>query len=112
MINNTKNNAISEAATKKKLNELNGIKKVETKGKRLIKSQEKLLRLFYRLKTIFNNNNNNNNNSNNKTECNNKNESKNENENVNENENESGNESENKNENESDDSTRDSLLRF
>ena len=35
MINNTKNNAISEADTKIKINELNEIKKVETKGKRL-----------------------------------------------------------------------------
>ena len=53
LINNIKNNAISEAATKKKINELNEIKKVEKKGKRLIKSQEKLLRLFDDLKTIF-----------------------------------------------------------
>ena len=71
MINNIKNNPITEAATKKKINELNEIKKVETKGKRLIKSQEKLLRLFDDLKTIFNNNSNNN-------ESNNKNEGKNE----------------------------------
>ena len=78
MINNTKNNAISEAAAKKKLNKLNEIKKVETKGKRLIKSQEKLLRLFDDLKTFFNNHNNNssNNNSNNDNESNNKNEMK------------------------------------
>ena len=40
LINNIKNNAISEAATKKKINELNEIKNVETKGKRLIKSQD------------------------------------------------------------------------
>ena len=96
LINNIKNNAINEAATKVKINELNKIKKVETKGKRLIKSQEKLLRLFDDLKTIFDNNSNNNNSnnnsnnsndnneSNNNNEINNKNETKNENENVNE----------------------------
>ena len=59
MINNIKNNAISEAATKKKINELNEIKNVETKGKQLIKSQDKLLSLLDNLKTIFNYNNNN-----------------------------------------------------
>ena len=46
MINNIKNNTISEADTKKKINKLNEIKKVETKGKRLIKNQQKLLSLF------------------------------------------------------------------
>ena len=46
LINNIKNNTISEADTKKKINELNEIRNVETKGKRLIKSQKKLLRLF------------------------------------------------------------------
>ena len=61
MINNIKNNAISEADIKKKINELNELKNVETKGKGLIKSQEKLLNLFDDLKTICNNNNNNNN---------------------------------------------------
>ena len=59
MINNIKNNTISEANAKKKINELNEIKNVETKGKRLIKSQEKLLGFYDNLKTIFNNNNNN-----------------------------------------------------
>ena len=58
MFNNIKNNSISEAATKKKINELNKIKNVETKGKRLIDSQKPLLKLFDDLKTIFNNNNN------------------------------------------------------
>ena len=77
MINNIKNNTISEADTKKKINELNEIKKVETKGKRLINSQEKLLRLFDDLKTIFNNNNSNNN----ESDSNNKNDNENENEN-------------------------------
>ena len=68
MINSIKGNTISKADSKKKLNELKEIKKVETNGKRLIESQKKLLSLFNNLKTIFN-----------------------ENENVNENENESEN---------------------
>ena len=72
MINNIKNNTISEADTKKKINELNKIKEVETKGRRLIDSQKTLLSLFDDLKTIFNNNNNNNNNSNNISNNNNK----------------------------------------
>ena len=84
LINNIKNNTISEANAQKKINELNKIKKVETKGKRLIDSQKKLLSLFDDLKTVFNNNNNNNNNSNN---------------NKSDGENESENESENKSEN-------------
>ena len=46
MISNIKNNTISEANAKKKINELNETQKVETKGKSLIKSQEKLLSLF------------------------------------------------------------------
>ena len=93
MINSVKGSTISEADTKKKINELNEIKKVEIKGKRLIESQKTLLSLFDDLlKTIFNVN-----------------ESENEsvNESVSENENESVSESEseneNKNENESDD---------
>ena len=80
LINNIKSNAIGEANAKKKTNELNKIKEVETKGKRLIKSQETLLDFFDDLKTIFNNNNDSNNN---ESDSNNKNE--NENENVNEN---------------------------
>ena len=87
MINNIKNNTISKANAKKEINELKEIKKVETKGKRLIKSQQNLLSLFDDLKAIFNNNNNSNNN---ESDSNNKNE--NENENVNENENENENE--------------------
>ena len=43
----------------KKINELNETQKVETKGKRLIKSQEKLLSFFDDLTKIFNNNNDN-----------------------------------------------------
>ena len=54
MINIIKGNTISEADTKKKINELNEIKKVETNGKRLIESQKKFLSLFDDLKTIFN----------------------------------------------------------
>ena len=61
LINNIKNNTISEADAKKKTSELNEIKKVETKGKRLIKSQQKLLSLFDDLKRIFSNNKNSNN---------------------------------------------------
>ena len=85
LINNIKNNTISEAATEKKINELNEIKNVETKGKRLINSQEKLLSLFGDLKTIFNNSNNSNNN---ESDSNNENENANENKNENESDNE------------------------
>ena len=101
LINNIKNNTISEANTQIKINELNKIKKVETKGKRLINSQKTSLSLFDDLKTIFNNNNDNKNNSNNNNSNNsNNNESDSENESVNENENENENESVNKDENE------------
>ena len=121
MINRIKGNTISEADAKKKINELNEIKKVEIKGKRLKgESQKKLLSLFDDLKTIFNVNKNENesesvngsvneseNESVNKNENENENESESENENenesVNENENESVNENENENKNESDD---------
>ena len=68
MINNIKNNTVSEADTKKKINELNEIKKTEIKGKQLITSQKILLSLFDNLKTIFNNNNNNESNSKNVNE--------------------------------------------
>ena len=81
LINNIKNNTISEANTKKKINELNDIKKIQTKRKRLSISQKTLLSLFDDLKTIFNNNNNNDNSDNS-----NNNESDKENESVNENE--------------------------
>ena len=60
LINNIKNNTISEANAQKKINELNKIKKVEAKGESLINSQKTLLSLFDDLKTLFNNNNNNN----------------------------------------------------
>ena len=56
MINNIKNNTISEALAKQKLNALNEIKKAETKNKRLINGQKILLNLFDDLiKAIFNN---------------------------------------------------------
>ena len=80
LINNIKGDTISEADTKKKINELNEIRKVEINGKRLFESQKYLLNLFDDLKTIFN-------------------ESKNESESVNESESESLNESESANEN-------------
>ena len=63
MVNDIKNNTISEALAKQKLNALNKIKKAETKNKRFITRQKILLNLFDDLiETIFNNNNNNNNN--------------------------------------------------
>ena len=79
MINNIKSNTISKANAKRKINESKEIKKVETKGKRLIRSQQKLLSLFDDLKTIFDNinNNNNNNNNNNASDSNIKNKSEN-----------------------------------
>ena len=46
MINNIKNNTISEALAKQKLDALNEIRKVETKNKRLINGQKILLSLF------------------------------------------------------------------
>ena len=87
LINNIENNTISELDTKKKTNELNEIKYVETKGKRLVDSQKTLISLFHNLvKAIFNSNNNSNNR---ESDSNNKNENENKNENGNENENES-----------------------
>ena len=63
LINNIKNNAISEVFSKQKLDALNEVKKVETKNKRLINGQKILLNLFDDLvEAIFNNNNNNDNN--------------------------------------------------
>ena len=58
LINSIKGNTISETDTKKKINELNQIKEVETNGKRLIENQKKLLSFFDDLKTIFNENEN------------------------------------------------------
>ena len=62
LINDIKNNTITEANAKKKINELNEPKKVETKGKRLINSQKILPSLFGDIvKAILNNSTNNNN---------------------------------------------------
>ena len=56
LVNSIKNNAISEAYAKQKLNALNKIKKAEIKNKRLISSQKILLKLFDELiEAIFNN---------------------------------------------------------
>ena len=92
MINSIKGNTISEADAKKKINELNEIKKIEIKRKTLIESQKKLLSLFDDLlKTISDVN---------ESENESVNVNENENESVSENENESESENENKNENE------------
>ena len=57
LINDIKNNTITEALAKQKLNALNEIKKAETKNKRLINGQKILLNLFDDLiEAIFNNN--------------------------------------------------------
>ena len=53
MINNIKNNKISEALAKQKLNALNEIKKAETKNKRLINGQKVLPNLFEDLAEAF-----------------------------------------------------------
>ena len=95
LINSIKGNNISEADAKKKINELNEIKKVEIKGKRLIESQKKLLSLLDDLlKSTFNVNESTNESIN---------VNKNENESVSESESENENKNENENENESDD---------
>ena len=58
LVNNTKNNTISEIDAKQKLNALDEVRNVETKNKRFISSQKILLNLFDDLlKTIFDNNN-------------------------------------------------------
>ena len=63
MINSVKDDTISEADTKKKMNALERIKKAEVKNKRLISSQKKLLNLFDDLlEAICNNNKNENDN--------------------------------------------------
>ena len=84
MINNIKNNTISETDAKEKLNALDVIRNIETKSKRVISSQKVLLNLFDDLlKTIFDNNNNNNNNNNDDNDNDIVNESENKNKNVN-----------------------------
>ena len=80
----------------KKKNELNEIKKVETKSKRLIENQKKLLGSFDDLKSIFNVNE-----SESESENESVNDNENENESVNENDNDNENENDNHNENES-----------
>ena len=84
VINNIKNNAISETLAKKNLNALNEIKKAEIKNKRLIPSQKQLLNFFDNLLDIIlteDNNNNNNRNNNNNNSNNNSNNYENKNEN-------------------------------
>ena len=91
MINSIKNNTISEALAKQKLDALNKIKNPEIKTKRLINGQKILLSLFDDLveATSSNNNNDNNNNDNNSNNynriANNNNRSKNKNESINDN---------------------------
>ena len=99
MISNIKNNTISEADTKKKIDKLNETKKLETKCKRLIKNQEKLLILFDDLVEAISNNNNSNNSNSSNINNNNKSDSVivNKDKNKNESENEGGNVSENEN---------------
>ena len=66
LINNIKNNTISEIHAKENLNALNKIKKTEIKNKRHISNQKKLLVLFNKLlDTILIEDNNNNNSVNN-----------------------------------------------
>ena len=65
MINNIKNNTISELLAKENLNILNELKKAEIKTKRFSSSQKELINFFNNLLDIIlieNNNNNNNNN--------------------------------------------------
>ena len=80
MINNIKNNTISEADAKQKLNALDKIKKVKTKNKRLINGQKILLSLFDDSVEAISNNDNN------KSENKNDNESVNDTESINDNE--------------------------
>ena len=62
MINNIKNNTISELLAKENLNILNELKKAEIKTKRLSSSQKELINFFNNLlDTILIENNNNNN---------------------------------------------------
>ena len=94
LINNIKNNTISEADAKKKINKLNKIKKAEIKNERLINGQKKLLNLFDDLlRAVFNNN---------KNEAENNNVSVNENDNENVNDNDNGDGNDNVNDNDSD----------
>ena len=96
MVNNIKNNTISETLTKQKLNALDEIRKVETNNKRLINRQKIVLSLVDDLlETIFNNNNKSMNEDNNV--------SVNENDNDNKNDSESDSESDSDNDDDDDD---------
>ena len=53
MVNNIRNNAISETDAKKRLNTLNIIKNSEIKHRRLIPGQKELLNLFDDLSNII-----------------------------------------------------------
>ena len=53
LVKDIKNNTISEALTKQKLNAQNEIKKAETKNKRLINGKKILLNLFDDLMEAF-----------------------------------------------------------
>ena len=87
----------------KKIDKLNETKKLETKGKRFIKSQEKLLSLFDDLvEAILNYNNNNNNNNSNSSNINNSNSS-----NINNNDSDSESVNKDKNENDSENESND-----
>ena len=97
MVNNIRNNAISEKDAKKRLNTLNIIRNSEIKYRRIISGQKKLLNLFDDLSSIILTN---------KTLKSESQEDKNK-ENENENENEKKNENENENENEDEDEDED-----
>ena len=80
MVNDIKNNTISEILARKNLNALNEIKNAEIKNKCLISKQKELLDFFNNLlDTILTKNENNNNNSNNNNNDNNNNENENDN---------------------------------
>ena len=86
MINSIKNNTISEALAKQKLNALNKIRNPEIKNKRIINRQKILLSLFDDLVEATSSNNNNGNNCNNNNRiANNNNRNKNKNESINDN---------------------------
>ena len=89
LINNIKNNTISEIHAKKKLNTLNETKKAELKKYKICTpTQKELLNLFDDLlKTILNDNDNDNNDNDNDNDNENKNENKNRNKNENKNRN-------------------------
>ena len=98
LINNVKNNTISEILAKKDLNAWNEIQKAEIKNKCLIPGQKKLLIFFNNLlDTILTENNSNSNNSNKNINSNNSNSNSNNNNNINNNNNNNNNNSNNNN---------------